>query len=82
MNQTVQTTEVERPRDGELAGEIGISKGTFSMVKSGKRKLSVKTQELYDAVVSPYERAERYEAAVQEAEQSLVQLGKLALENF
>lgn len=47
-----------RPTGSELADEIGISDSTFSMVRSGKRKLSKKTQARWDAVMNRYERAD------------------------
>ena len=67
---------IERPNDTELAREIGVSRGTFSSVQAGKRKLSKKTQERWNAVTSRYARAEEQHEADQRKTEALAEMGK------
>ena len=70
---------IERPTDTELAAEIGVSRGTFSSVQSGKRKLSKKTQERWDAIMGRYELAEAIEVAGQRETSALADAGRKLL---
>lgn len=65
-----------RPNDTELAREIGVSRGTFSMVQQGKRRLSAKTQLRWDRVMGRYERAAEVAALDRRELENLAAVGR------
>lgn len=72
--------QITRPTGTVLADEIGISRGTFSMVQAGKRRLSAKTQARWDSVMGRYERAEQVAALEQRELENLAAVGRRVLE--